>query len=286
MLKNENLKNFYPLIVTPSHDGKFFFNYVNSLLNFYQQSIGMEMPVQFYLMQGESLITRARNNCVAQFLANPEWTHLVWIDSDIGFSPDAIFRLLLSDYDVAAGVYPLKTDAWPEDGLAQGMTAQQFSNTYQRYTVNARNLTGDEVLHINIQEDGFIEMSEAPTGLMCIKRNVFERMMEFYPELQYVPDSIGVEDKGFHYRFFDVMVDPETKRYLSEDYFFCRLWENMGEKVYVDALSNLTHQGTKMYSGNFAASLQTNFAQAIAAQKGQKMQLNGLDHLRKLLIQE
>ncbi|MEN8282545.1 hypothetical protein [Acinetobacter gerneri] len=173
MLEKEQLKAMYPLIVTPSHDGKFFFNYVNSLLNFYQQALANGLPVQFLLMQGESLITRARNNCVAQFLANPEWTHLVWVDSDIGFQPEAIFRLLLSDYDIVAGVYPLKTDQWPEGGLPEGMTAQQFSNMYQRYTVNARNKDNAEKLEFNIQEDGFLELSEAPTGMMCIKRDVF-----------------------------------------------------------------------------------------------------------------
>ncbi|MEN8282544.1 hypothetical protein [Acinetobacter gerneri] len=111
----------------------------------------------------------------------------------------------------------------------------------------------------------------------------FLRMMAQYPELQYVPDNLGLVDQGLHYRFFDVMVDPDTKRYLSEDYYFCRLWENMGGKVYVDALSNLTHQGTKVYSGNFAQSLQTNFALAIPAPLGTPLQLNGLDHLQKLL---
>ena len=100
--------------MTPSHDGKYFHNYVISLMgliNVAQQS-GLAMDV--FLHRGESLVTRARNNCVADFLANPNWTHLFWIDSDIGFSPQAALRLLLSDYDIAAGVYPLKTDRWPK----------------------------------------------------------------------------------------------------------------------------------------------------------------------------
>ncbi len=68
-----------------------------------------------------------------------------------------------------------------------------------------------------------MEMTEAPTGFMVIKRAVFERLMASYPDLAYVPDSIGEADLGLHYRFFDVMVDPQTRRYLSEDYGFCRL---------------------------------------------------------------
>lgn len=281
MLSTEQLKTIYPLIVTPSHDGKFFHNYVLSLLNFFHESNRIGMSTQYLLMQGESLITRARNNCVATFLENTEWTHLFWIDSDIGFTPDAALRLLQSDYDIAAGVYPLKKEDWPAEGLPQGMTFSEFLANYQRYTVNARVQGDADHLDITILENGFIEMSEAPTGFMVIKRAVFEKMMQAYPELKYNPDSVGVENKGLHYRFFDVMVDPETGRYLSEDYGFCRLWEKLGGKIYIDATSNLTHQGMKIYQGNFAKSLQTNFSRAIPAKEGLAMTLNGLDHLAK-----
>lgn len=279
MLSSEQLKTIYPLIVTPSHDGKFFHNYVVSLLNFLHESNRVGMSTQYLLMQGESLITRARNNCVATFLENPEWTHLFWIDSDIGFTPNAAFRLLQADYDIAAGVYPLKREEWPEEGLPQGMTLREFVANYQRYTVNARVQGDADHLDLTILDNGFIEMSEAPTGFMVIKRAVFEKMMQAYPELKYTPDSLGVEDKGLHYRFFDVMVDPETGRYLSEDYGFCRLWEKMGQKIYIDATSNLTHQGMKIYQGNFAESLHTNLSRAIPAKAGVAMTLTGLNNL-------
>lgn len=277
MLEVEQLKKIYPLIVTPSHDGKYFHNYLISILNFQQFSSQIEMPIQLYLMQGESLVTRARNNCVAAFLENTEWTHLFWIDSDIGFSIESACRLLASDYDIAAGVYPLKREDWPENGISAHMTQKEFISKYQRYTVNAS--AKDGCVNLNIQEDGFIEMSEAPTGFMVIKRAVFERMMEEYPELKYVPDTIGIEDKGLHYRFFDVMVHPVSKRYLSEDYGFCYLWEKMGGKIYIDAKSNLTHQGSKLYTGNFAESIQVNLANAIGAKKGLQMNITGLEYL-------
>lgn len=279
MLSNEELKSIYPLIVTPCHDGKFFHNYVTSLLNLQHTALHLGLRLQFLLMQGESLITRARNNCVATFLANPEWTHLFWIDSDIGFEPEAALRLLRADYDIAAGVYPLKREDWPEKGLPENMTYEQFLANFQRYTVNARVENGLDKLDIHIQKDGFIEMSEAPTGFMVIKRAVFEKLMEQYPELKYVPDSFGVEDKGLHYRFFDVMVDPESGRYLSEDYGFCRLWEGLGNKIYIDAMSNLSHQGMKLYQGDFAASLKRNFTLAIPAKVGLPMELHGLQYL-------
>ncbi len=66
-----------------------------------------------------------------------------------------------------------------------------------------------------------------------------------------MPDSLGVNNRGLHYRFFDVMYTPRSRRYLSEDYGFCRLWRSIGGKIYAHANSNLSHQGSKLYRGKF-----------------------------------
>ena len=81
-----------------------------------------------------------------------------------------------------------------------------------------------------------------------------------YPELKFTPDQhIGSpHDKTFdyhstskwNYTFFDTMIDPETNRYLSEDYAFCRLWQKIGGKVYADIVSGLTHYGNYSFKGN------------------------------------
>lgn len=280
MSKAVEFKDIYPVIMTPSHDGKFFRNYVTSLLTFTIEAERRGMPMQVFMLEGESLVTRARNNCVAEFLANPQWTHLFWIDSDIGFSAEAAFRLLLSGYDIAAGVYPLKRETWPQEGLPQGTTQQQYETNYARYTVNAKVADGSNQVNLEIQADGFMRMEEAPTGFMVIKRSVFERLIASYPERNYVPDSIGVPDRGLHYRFFDVMVDPDTRRYLSEDYGFCRLWSGLGESVYIDANSNLTHQGSKLYGGDFATSLQVSLPYAVGGPAGAQMVLTGQEYLQ------
>lgn len=273
MLSESELRHIYPVIATPSHDGKYFHNYVLSLLNLIHRAGLAGMPLQVMLQRGESLITRARNNCVADFLARPEWTHLFWIDSDIGFSPEAAMRLLAADRDVTAGVYPLKRENWPEQGLPSDMTQEEFETAYTRYTVNAEPQEGSKSVNLRIDAEGFMEVEEAPTGFMVIKRGVFERMMAEYPELQYVSDSDYSEENGLHYRFFDCLVEPESRRYLSEDYGFCYLWRQIGGKVFVDAQSNLTHQGAKIYRGPFARSLQTRLTHAVAAPEGCSMRL-------------
>ncbi|WP_304362236.1 hypothetical protein [Collimonas fungivorans] len=275
-----DLKNIFPVIMTPSHDGKYFQNYVMSLLNFTIHAERAGMPMQVVMHQGESLVTRARNNCVADFLACPQWTHLFWIDADIGFSAEAAFRLLRSGYDIAAGVYPLKRENWPQQGLPAGTTQLQFEAGYTRYTVNAKAAGDSNQIKLEVQADGFMRMEEAPTGFMVIKRSVFERLIASYPELNYVPDSAGIPDQGLHYRFFDVMVDPVSRRYLSEDYGFCRLWSGLGESIYIDANSNLSHQGSKLYKGDFANSLLTSLPHAVGGPVGMQMQLTGEEYLQ------
>lgn len=62
------------------------------------------------LLPGDSLVTRARNTLVALFLGSPEYTHLLFIDTDIHFSSDTVFRLLEASKTkpIVAAPYPMK----------------------------------------------------------------------------------------------------------------------------------------------------------------------------------
>ena len=82
-----------------------------------------------------------------------------------------------------------------------------------------------------VDPDGFVEVAEAPTGFMVVKRHVFTAMMKRYPHLNYTPDGPPNNPQAhLHWRFFDCMVDPDSGRYLSEDFAFCRLWRDMGAR--------------------------------------------------------
>jgi hypothetical protein len=281
MLDPSALKTFRPLFVTPCFGERVFMNCVLGIIALQREAIAAGMACDFHFRPGDSLVTRVRNDCVAFFLSQPQYTHLFWIDADIGFSPLAAFRLLLSGHDVAAGVYPLKREDCPAEGVPAGTTRKKFEELYARFTVNAGRV-GETEVDIAVDKDGFIKVREAPTGFMCIKRDVFDRLIARYPELAYVPDwPEGTFPKGtVHFRFFDVMVDPETRRYLSEDYGFCRLWEALGGEIYVDANSNLSHSGERLYRGDFGATLRAFSAHAVGAPKGQRINVRGIENLK------
>jgi len=254
MLPPSALPSMNVLWATPSYVSAVSMHYVTSMFELTHESIRLGLKSSLH-MYADSLVTRGRNEIVKFFLMHEEYTHLFWIDADISFKPDAAIRLLLSDYDVAAGVYPLKRFNWPADGVPAGTTREMFETMYTDYPLNAVG-HGAEPLQKFMTEDGFVEVAEAPTGFMVIKREVFSKMMKAYPELNYRPDGPpNNPQQPYYWLFFDCMVDPDSRRYLSEDYAFCRRWRDIGGKVHANVQSDLGHLGQHVFRGNLAESI-------------------------------
>src|SRR6516165_7837340 len=132
MLPESALKSMNVLFATPCYISAVSMNYVVSLFSMTLDAGQLGLPCTLH-MHSESLITRGRNNIVRKFLAEEKFTHLFWIDSDIAFSAASVFRLLRADRDVAAGVYPMKSNRWPAEGLPAGMTQKEFEDRFTEY---------------------------------------------------------------------------------------------------------------------------------------------------------
>ena len=222
------------------------------------QNTGVGMRIQ--TMGNESLITRARNTLVSMMLDQTDFasTHLLFIDADIGFHWQNVERLLIADKDIACGIYPRKhihlekikgiLEEYPDISVEE-MEARALG-----YNVNFDNPGGLS------GHNGFFPVSEAATGMMLVKREVFTKMMKKFPERKYETDQIV---NGLYYRSdncYDLFaVGPyETKikdgvvqkRYLSEDYYFSRLWQECGGKIWADLAMPLTHFGNRAYRGH------------------------------------
>jgi hypothetical protein len=187
------------------------------------QRLGLNFTID--TMVNESLVCRARNSLVAKMLYfEPKSTHLMFVDADIGFEPEEIFKLILADKDVCGGLYPKK--------------ALPIS-----YVVNkVPNAT---------KQGNLVEVSNLGTGFMLIRRSVLESMISKHPELHYV-DAIGLDPKydPFKYALFDTEIDPVTKEYMSEDYTFCKRWRDMGGKIWADLTIQLNHIGYYTFRGD------------------------------------
>jgi hypothetical protein len=200
-------------------------------------------------LSGDALISRARNLLVEQFLTHQDATHLLFIDADIGFLPDQVFRLLAADKDIAGAAYPLK--AMNGERLAQAIRQGQNTASALDYVVGYKNPQAIR------PENGFAEADYLGTGFLMIARPVFARFAAQFPETAYhglhAREQFAEPDIG-RFAYFDVMIDPETRVYLSEDFTFCKRWRAMGGTIWVDLASQLTHVGPTEFHGDLSAS--------------------------------
>jgi len=216
------------------------------------------LELRSYFLFNESLITRARNYCVDEFMRS-DCTHMLFIDSDIGFDPRDIVAMMAlqsdeSDYDVLAGPYPKKTISWEKIKLAvdKGI-ADTDPNVLEKfvgdYVFNPKSGNG------TIRIDEPVEVSEVGTGFMMTRRSAFEKFRDAYPQYHYKPDHVRTE----HFdgtreimQYFQAEIDPESKRYLSEDYWFCQKLTQAGGKIWYCPWMKLQHVGTYIFGGSLA----------------------------------
>lgn len=243
----EQIKSWVPMFGIPCYDRQLTEPFMMSLVQtiMYFKEIGLRFAISTV---SDSLISRARCNATAKFMANPDFTHLMFIDVDLKFSPSDILKMLWHDKEIMTGSYPIKELNWKKiHKLAnEGVPADKLSEKGTRFVVNPVRAGNN-----NIETDnGAISVHDAGTGFMLIKRQVFTKMFEAYPELKFKDDtgSLKGEELDNCYALFNSYVD-EDKRFLSEDYGFCRYWQKIGGKIWVDPAVELMHLGRYNYEG-------------------------------------
>lgn len=189
-------------------------------------ALHLDPPCNEFLVSpnlGDSLVSRSRNTITANFLAT-DATHLLWLDSDLIFSPEHVKRIISHDVDVCGGFYPKKT---------QGEL---------QWVCNALDGAPAPIL-----DSGLQEIKYAGTGFMLIKRHVFELMIENYGrKIGYKADGSGRQEYDFWsvgtYKYPD-----GNRRYLSEDWYFCQRWRDLGGRIWGDTKIVAKHVGQAVY---------------------------------------
>ena len=213
-------------IATPCFGGVVTQAYMQSVISLMQYQAQPPLNMTLALLGNDALITRSRNTLVSTFLNDTDATHLLFIDADISFAPEQVTRLLAAGKDVVGAMYPLKALDWEDAARRQPLS---------------RETTEAAALHY------------VGTGMMLIRRRVFEAMIGVYPHLQY--KAIHAYPRvqrtpSTQYALFDCLIDEDTGLYLSEDYAFCQRWRAMGGDIWLDTAARLTHTGPHGFVGN------------------------------------
>lgn len=188
---------------------------------------------------GNSNLPRARNELVAEFLAS-DCATMIFIDSDMGWVPNDVLRLLSSEHEVIGAVGRKRTDAPNKD-----------PNVWCAWFLG-QDLETDDF--------GAIKVGGVGTGFLKIDRSAFEKIAAAEPDrkrrpLAHMSDKVG---QGF-YDFFRFGDGPNGEC-IGEDYQFCNTWRSIGNSVWIDPAIALTHVGSHSYEGSiseiFEASVQ------------------------------
>ena len=246
-------KPFSIFVATPVHD-QCSIHYAQGLLEFQKECMKRNVDVAFQIMKS-SLVTQGRNLCVSGFIESG-LTHMLFIDSDILFNAESIFKMIERDKDVISIPYPLKTLMWDKAfrkmQKGQIKTPDDIRKSLHSYPMKVSNPNDIDV------DKGVIEVTHSPTGCMLIKRQVFDKMIKAYPDKQIVQKTVingEYVDKPNMWNFFDTIHDPETKTYLGEDFSFCKIWTEIGGKCHAFIDDPIAHIGEHQYQGRFADEL-------------------------------
>ena len=200
-----------------------------SIIKLIQQLAKSGISVGINTIKGP-LIHQSRNYLTSLFMVSP-YTHLLFIDSDVEFQPEAVLRMLVAKKDIICTPYRVKSE----------------DTSKSIYTV--------DFVKPMILENGLIEIKAGPTGLMLIKKEVFEKIIKNFPELKIknpVLPNPG-KDHDYYYNYFDFKFDKGYS--VGEDVAFCQLARAAGFKIFANTESWTKHHGSWTWEGKFGEAL-------------------------------
>ena len=256
----EKLRNNKLFIATPMYGGQCAGMFAKSTADLSALCAQYGIPLQMYFLFNESLITRARNYCVDEFMRS-EAEHMLFIDSDIGYNPQDVIALMSlqaqdpEKYDIIGGPYPKKCISWEKIKAAVDKgVADDDANVLEKFV-------GDFVFNPKGGQQSIAigepcEVLEIGTGFMMITKNALRKFTESYKDqYSYKPDHVRTE----HFdgareiiQYFQAEIDPVTKRYLSEDYWFCQKAQAINLRTWFCPWMKLQHVGSYIFGGSLA----------------------------------
>ncbi len=225
------------LVGTPTYNGQLTTPFATSLLEL-SKLLGEKME---WVTTNGTLVAFARNVLASRVLEE-DFSHLLFVDSDISFQAPLVQRLIEFDQPVVGAVYPQRTID-PHRFFNQARTRSDPNSAWATSLSFPMHL---EVPHVS--RGDFYRAESVPTGLMLIKREVFERLRESYPDLYRPAINSYYESQGLAnvLQCFDAAYDPNGVA-IGEDLSFCRRWRAVGGELWTIFDDTVGHFGPFLF---------------------------------------
>ena len=241
-------------IATPCYGGVCAISYAASMLKLTAALTNNGISHHISMSNGE-MVSRARNKIVAEFLKT-DATHLLMIDSDIGFRAGDVLGMLAANMYIVGGIYPKKEYRFDRmidvaretddngkvmDASLDYVWSALDDSKFSPLSATKQKLHAPEMRRC-------IEVAEVGGAFVLFKREMFEMFAERYPYLSYADDFEN--NRGVRITtFFDYGIFND--RYVSEDYWIARWWKAMGGRVWAWPWAKLSHTGQHVFKGEF-----------------------------------
>jgi hypothetical protein len=177
-------------------------------------------------LTNSSLITQARSKVANFFINNTEHEYLFFLDSDIGFNPEDVLKLMAHQVPIVSGAYPMKII--PE-----------------RYCV--------DIVQPEERHGDLVKINGNGMGFVLIHRQVFLDIAKQYPNLKYIPSDYHSDtphtpaemNNSYHY-----FAEHQSQNgFMSEDKSFFHRAQSVGYSIWLDTTIKLNHTGYHIYQG-------------------------------------
>lgn len=177
-------------------------------------------------LTNSSLITQARSKVANFFINNTEHDYLFFLDSDIGFNPEDVLKLMAHQVPIVSGAYPMKII--PE-----------------RYCV--------DIVQPEQRHGDLVKINGNGMGFVLIHRQVFLDIAKQYPNLKYIPSDYHSDtphtpaemNNSYHY-----FAEHQSQNgFMSEDKSFFHRAQQVGYNIWLDTSIKLSHTGYHIYQG-------------------------------------
>lgn len=221
------------LVATPVHEDRvgtdYMVSFVEMLAQISRDFPGAALRLKF---KRSTALTLCRNAFASECLADTSYSHLLFIDSDIGYPYSLIKKMISAKKDVVGALYPMRT-------TPPRFTGREF-------------IIKDEKGQSPVHKGGLVRVKAAGTGIMLIRRTVFEQLREAFPAL-WLPHGVHwYRENGFDFPILECFnhLPSHEGSFLSEDLSFCKRWtESVGGEIWANIDEVVSHSGEEVFKG-------------------------------------
>lgn len=228
----------------PTHSGTLAAETVQTLLSVQRIALGRGWTFSFKYLGGAT-ISVTRNALVGDFLETGADLMLM-LDADQGAEGATLERMIDFDKPVVGSIYPKRSYNWANVNLA---TITNVDEIFYQAAEFVGWLDADAQGQVSV-ENGFARATHVGTGLLLVKREAFQQLMNHFPELE----GLGFAADGYrshtNWGFFNPLFRKDGIA-LSEDLSFCQRWRQAGGEIWAEVASNIIHVGRFAFEGNY-----------------------------------